>query len=33
VAPDGAAWFTEARAHKLGRVRGGVVKEFALPAA
>ena len=31
VAPDGAAWFTEARAHKLGRVRGGVIREFALP--
>ena len=31
VAPDGAAWFTELRAHKLGRVRDGVITEFTLP--
>jgi virginiamycin B lyase len=31
VAPDGSVWFTELRAHKLGRVRGNTIKEFALP--
>jgi len=31
VAPDGSAWFTEIRAHQLGRVRVGVVREFPLP--
>jgi len=31
VAPDGAAWFTQLRGHRLGRLRGGTIKEFALP--
>ncbi|HSB77991.1 MAG TPA: streptogramin B lyase Vgb(B), partial [Candidatus Methylomirabilis sp.] len=31
VAPDGAAWFTELRAHKLGRVYRGTIREFPLP--
>jgi virginiamycin B lyase len=31
VAPDGAVWFTELRAHRLGRLRDGTITEFALP--
>jgi len=31
VAPDGGAWFTELRGHKLGRVHAGAITEFVLP--
>jgi streptogramin lyase len=31
VAPDGSAWFAELRGHRLGRVHGSTVTEFALP--
>jgi virginiamycin B lyase len=31
VAPDGAAWFSALRAHRLGRVHRGAVTEYALP--
>jgi virginiamycin B lyase len=33
AAPDGAVWFTEISAGKLGRLRDGRISEFPLPRA